>query len=126
MSLSAEAKKLIKEHPVMERAAMFMGVVTQKSLLDVITEPEKPVLKDKPVLKEKPKGCHGGCKNFSAAQYGTGSCGLSETPYPVAPDHEGCEDWERVSEAPPKESADEIQLLVEGTRAKTKCLAGIG
>ncbi len=62
------------KHPAMKRGAMFCGVVTQKSLLDVITEPEKRVLKDKPVLKEKPKGCHEGCKNFSAAQYGTGSC----------------------------------------------------
>jgi hypothetical protein len=85
--LSAELKKIDEELKVLGRGAMFMGIVTQKSLLDVITEPEKPV------LKEKPKGCHGSCRNFSEGQYGTGSCGLDE--FPVASDKAGCKDWER-------------------------------
>ena len=73
--------------------------------------------------KDEPRKCHGTCKNFSAAQYGTGSCGLSETPSPVAPDHEGCEDWECAgSIGISKESALETaeRLFVESRREEPK------
>ena len=73
---------------VMKRAAKFMGVVDDR-LVDMRTELEKPV------LKEKPRKCHGACKNFSASQYGTGSCALDKNP--VVPDKEGCRDWESTS-----------------------------
>ena len=92
---------------VMQRAAKFMGVVDDK-LVDVRTELEKPV------LKEKPRKCHGACKNFSAAQYGTGSCGLDKCP--VVPDKVGCKDWE---------STGDDRLFADAVSKRTKYLAGV-
>lgn len=92
---------------VMQRAAKFMGVVDDK-LIDVTTALEKPV------LKEKPKGCHGACKNFSAALYGTGSCGVNKSP--VAPDKVGCKDWE---------STGDDRFLADAVSKRTKYLAGV-
>jgi len=92
---------------VMQRAAKFMGVVDDK-LVDVMTALEKPV------LKEKPRKCHGACKNFSAARYGTGSCGVNKSP--VAPDKVGCEDWE---------STGSDRLFAEVVNKRAKYLAGV-
>jgi hypothetical protein len=107
--MAAELKKIDEELKVLGRGAMFMGFVAQKSLLDVITEPEKPV------LKEKPKGCHGACKSFAKASYGTGSCKLDKNP--VVPTERGCKDWK---------SAASKQLLVESLHKKLKTLMSMG
>ena len=92
---------------VMQRAAKFMGVVDDR-FIDVWTELEEPV------LKEKPRECHGACKNFSAALYGTGSCGLNKSP--VAPDKVGCKDWE---------STGDDRLLAEVVSKRAEYLAGV-
>lgn len=92
---------------VMQRAAKFMGVVDDW-FIDVRTELEKPV------LKEKPRECHRACKNFSAAQYGTGSCGLDKCP--VVPDKVGCKDWE---------STGDDRLFADAVSKRTKYLAGV-
>jgi len=112
--LSAELKRVEGELKGLERVCSVLGIVAQKSLLDVITEAEKPVLKDKTVLKEKPKGCHGACRNFSKADYGTGSCKLDKNP--VVPTERGCKDWK---------STGDDRLLAEAVRAKAKRLAGL-
>ncbi len=90
-----------------EKGAKFCGIVDDR-IVDVMTALEKPV------LKEKPRNCHGACKNFSAAQYGTGSCALDKCP--VVPDKVGCKDWE---------STGDDRLLAEVVSKRTKYLAGV-
>ncbi len=90
-----------------EKGAKFCGIVEDR-FIDVWTELEKPV------LKEKPRNCHGACKNFSAALYGTGSCGLDKCP--VVPDKVGCKDWERTGSD---------RLFAEVVNKRAKYLAGV-
>ena len=90
-----------------EKGAKFCGIVDDR-FIDVWTELEKPV------LKEKPKGCHGTCRNFNSALYGTGSCGLDKCP--VAPDKVGCKNWE---------STGDDRLFAEVVNKRAKYLAGV-
>ena len=98
----------VRVSSVMQRAAKFMGVVAQNSLIDVRTELEKPV------VKETPRKCHGQCRNFEKAQFDTGSCGLDKNP--VAPDKVGCKNWE---------STGDDRLFAEVVNKRAKYLAGV-
>lgn len=114
-AVECEAKRVAELIPspvrvpsVMQRAAKFMGVVAQNSLIDVRTELEKPV------VKETPRKCHGQCRNFEKAQFDTGSCALDKNP--VAPDKVGCKDWE---------STGSDRLFAEVVNKRAKYLAGV-
>jgi hypothetical protein len=115
--LSVKLKKTDEDLKVFRRGALFTGAVPQKSLMGVVLaseKPEEPHASADADESVKPRKCHGACKNFSAAQYGTGSCALDKCP--VVPDEEGCRDWE---------STGDDRLLADAVSKRTKYLAGV-